>query len=244
MADLEMKISQPLETGMLLLLSSQQKCQSRGWDLRYFHPFLSLLLTLLSNRVDHVLPGKINSTACGITDNLKEVCQHMWEHNSWCHTQQPHTVKYSLFSPLKSNVWKCKPWQNNLPGCRQAPWLCQLHIKIISHWGVPRHRAQTAWGRGQLHSTPQMEGNDAQLSSHCPTGTEDGQCWTGWINPRITAATPASAILLHHPPAVSWNSHFPLGNLSPPLLVPWTCQTDPQGSWRCKRHRLTISALW
>lgn len=28
-----------LKTGMLLLLSSQQKCQSRGWDLKYFHPF-------------------------------------------------------------------------------------------------------------------------------------------------------------------------------------------------------------
>lgn len=28
-----------LNTGVLLLLSSQQKCQSRGWDLRCFHPF-------------------------------------------------------------------------------------------------------------------------------------------------------------------------------------------------------------
>lgn len=61
----------------------------------------------------------------------------------------PATTHCSMFSVQSPKI---KPWQNPLPVCRHPPWLCELHIKIITLWGVPGHTAQTALGRGQFHT--------------------------------------------------------------------------------------------
>lgn len=78
----------------------------------------------------------------------------------------------------------------------------------------------------------QPGGGDSSTTDHrwngiCSLSSAPLHHWNrGWavldrlLNPRITAATPASATLLHHPPAVSSSSHFPLGEPTSPFLVP------------------------
>lgn len=214
------------------LLSSQQKCQSRGWSLRYFHPFLFCLLTPFSNRADHVPPGKISSSACGVTDNLKELCQHLWHHNG---LPSNHTLLHVFCSVPQNKMYESinvgrviSQAADNLPDSASC-------ILKSSHTEESQGTQPRQPGGGD--SRAQMKGMMLSSGATAPLGQRTAVLDRLWV-PGPLQPLQSCSISPQQELKSLWKAH-----LSLPAPMPWTCQTDLQGSWRSKRHRLTSSAL-
>lgn len=176
MADLETKITWLWKQVCCYFIPKEMPEQRMGSQI--FSSILFFLLTPLSNTVHHVPPGKIHSIACGITDNLKEVCQHLWHHNG---LPSNHTLLNVFCSVPQNKMYQSvnlgriiSQSADNLPD--SASCILKSAHTEESQGTQPRQPG------GGDSSTTDHRWKGMMLSIHCTPGTEDGQCWTGcWI---------------------------------------------------------------
>lgn len=240
MADLEMKITWLWKQVCCYFIPKEMPEQRMGSQI--FSSILFFLLTPLSNTVHHVPPGKIHSIACGITDNLKEVCQHLWHHNG---LPSNHTLLNVFCSVPQNKMYQSvnlgriiSQSADNLPD--SASCILKSAHTEESQGTQPRQpgggdssTTDHRW-KGMMLSSASTAPLEQRMGTAGQAAESQDCCsHSGFCNP--ASSFPSSELKV---PLSPWKAH-----LSLPGPTPWTCQTDLQGSWRSKRRRFTISAL-
>lgn len=199
----------------------------QGMGSQIFSSILFFLLTPFSNWADHVPPGKIHSSACGITDNLKELCQHLWHHND---LPSNHTLSNVFCSVPQNKMYESinvgrviSQSADNLPDSASC-------ILKSSHTEESQGTQPRQPGGGDS-SSPDHRWKGMMLSSAAtaPLGQRTGSAGQAAESQghcsHSSSCNPASSL-----PSMCWNFHFLFENPTSPCLVP--CHEHARQTYR------------